>query len=644
MHNTMKISFLFTIGILFLITGVSAYQFIDFSDVDENSDYLNSFDEHGVKVWLEIEPGSANVDELIDLVLLNYKDHSSIRGVAIDVEWLEYLNYNEGRAVSDAEVTSWINKIRSYNPDYDLMLIHWDVNKMPSIQPEGVIFNNDGQSSSDLNNFLEGASSWGNSFNGDVGYTIGFPSDRAWWQELLDPAGEISNSLFQEVENTEEVLWASWTINEIYAGSSIDYTSSGDKYAGIVVHPSGNMSDYSPEYWSNAAKFIASKSDSKPIANWVVGVAWEGGISHLTFPEIEIPNQEICIDDDNDGYSTNGEACGIIDCNDNDFNINPGVNEICDEIDNDCDGQIDEGCDASNICQFAISATSTSENVAGSFDEYVIGSPDAPKGGICSEWSGYGYSWTPENWDVKGVLTLNYDLEVYANSLTIFGDYDICWNKIWLRNSKTGQQQIVFDDYTNACIYSQNLSGDFLADSIVLETCGWSWSATDAVELCGLTNETEGPVNICGNDVIEQGEQCEIDLDCDDGDVNTLNTCVSCGCETENLPFCGNGIIDEGEMCELNSQCVNTDCNGFDGCLGNDYYDYHNMENSCNACNCENNSCVEYTIIYNDERCVTSSPVCGNGIVEEGEQCDDGNTKNNDSCNKWCQVKKRGKN
>jgi len=62
-----------------------------------------------------------------------------------------------------------------------------------------------------------------------------------------------------------------------------------------------------------------------------------------------------CPDADADGYQD--EACGGLDCDDTDPDVNPGAVEMCDGVDNDCDGSVD-GNDAADVQPWYVDADS----------------------------------------------------------------------------------------------------------------------------------------------------------------------------------------------------------------------------------------------------------------------------------------------
>ena len=83
--------------------------------------------------------------------------------------------------------------------------------------------------------------------------------------------------------------------------------------------------------------------DSNPLINRGADEACNNGIDDDCDGLIDTVDPECgCTDADGDGYSIIGGCCGPVDCNDSNPAINPGAPDICDSIDNNCDGSIDE--------------------------------------------------------------------------------------------------------------------------------------------------------------------------------------------------------------------------------------------------------------------------------------------------------------
>jgi len=190
---------------------------------------------------------------------------------------------------------------------------------------------------------------------------------------------------------------------------------------------------------------------------------------------------------------------------------------------------------------------------------------------------------------------------------------------------------------TEACDDNNATGGDGCSSACVVEpfyTCNQAEPSVCASSIA------------CGNNKVEPGEVCD-----PPGTDGCLAGCKSFKPDTSNPAVCGNSIIEDTETCDppdVGNGCTAA-CkveNGFtcpqagvcfknptcgdsivqsasgEGC------DPPNPGNGCTAaCKVENGwTCVG----LGPSTCV--KPVCGNGAIEPGEQCDDGNGVTTDGC------------
>ncbi len=137
----------------------------------------------------------------------------------------------------------------------------------------------------------------------------------------------------------------------------------------------------------------------------------------------------------------------------------------------------------------------------------------------------------------------------------------------------------------------------------------------------GTAGATTTQNSLCGNRKLDPGE------DCDDGNRSPGDGCdESCHYGPERFASCGNGRVNDGEQCDDGNRLPGDGCNA-QCCL----------ELNWNAL------CPQWPPINGRICCAADVPCfCGNGMVEVGETCDDGNLNDDDGCSKYCQLEPKG--
>ncbi len=162
-------------------------------------------------------------------------------------------------------------------------------------------------------------------------------------------------------------------------------------------------------------------------------------------------------------------------------------------------------------------------------------------------------------------------------------------------------------------------------------------------------NECRDDCTVCGDGVTDPSEQC------DDGNTDDLDGCRN-NC-TE--PVCGDGTVDPGETCEppgdpagaLGNDCRD-DCtvcgdgetNGNEECDDGNNENFDSCRNDCSLPTCGDDILDPGEFCdppgepagANDADCRDDCTVCGDGVVNGNEVCDDGNSDDDDGCRNSC--------
>lgn len=193
------------------------YSHILYADSDMSENYLTKFDQQGIKVYLQVEPGDANVDTLIKLILTRYGHHKCVIGFGIDVEWLNPDQFNNGRQVTDSEAAKWESEVKSFNNNYNFFLKHFWPDWMPPHYRGDIIFIDDGQQFISLNDMVNNFKNWADRFpSNKVGFQFGYPSDENWWNKSSDPPKEIGDAILSSIPNTFGLFWVDFSITQVF--------------------------------------------------------------------------------------------------------------------------------------------------------------------------------------------------------------------------------------------------------------------------------------------------------------------------------------------------------------------------------------------------------------------------------------------
>ena len=308
------------------------------------------------------------------------------------------------------------------------------------------------------------------------------------------------------------------------------------------------------------------------------------------------------IDDDNDGYgnpNASVESCtqpsGYVadntDCDDNSNLAAPNLTEICDNIDNDCNGAVDDGQALQGMLYYSDA------------DQDGYGNPNMPLQ-ACSQPNGY----VADSTDCD-----DYDNDSYPTATEYCdGEDNDC-------------DTFVDNSAVDGFVYFADNDGDGFGDPTTqMQSCNMpSGTVTqagdcndnDVTTYSGATEICDGVDNNC-NGTLDDGLSLTtfwLDTDADNWGDSNQPSIEACSAPS--------GYTDTDGDCNDGNANISPD--GIEDCLDG-------LDNDCSG----NSDCDDW------DSCRDIEPtcwVCGDGYTDVNESCDDNNLLDGDGCDSTCQ-------
>lgn len=179
---------------------------ISFDVIDYNAEYLEYFNKKKIDVFLMIEPDNLDFEYALKSVLDKYSGNKCVKGICIDLEWLDNkITYNK--------IESLFKTVKSYNSSNKLILKHWNINMVEPYLKTDVIYIQNMEGVSSIDELEKRYKLWERKFfPSPVGMEIGFKED-LYLYEYNNPIRDIVN-LFNDERDNLSLFWCEETVIE----------------------------------------------------------------------------------------------------------------------------------------------------------------------------------------------------------------------------------------------------------------------------------------------------------------------------------------------------------------------------------------------------------------------------------------------